>query len=299
MSRKNGIFSLIVFAVCFSGLNLTLRYGGMNSIPALVLVTGGLFGGSLLSTVPFSLHISTHGWPEFTKRYLFDLAVVVVTASAVPFWLQAEGLARTTASKAGIIFSLIPVLTAVLSRILLERKATRSLWIRITAMVGGGILISWEGAQASVNIGDLMIFGATFSFAISNVIAYRLLQSWPIHALIQARVFLGGFLLVPLLFYTNSLDFRFTAGLFWMIPLLAVLFIGVFYGVYYGLIAFGPELTTLFDIISALLTVIAAFFLFSETLMVHQLIGGAIIVITASHLVRNVWLGREKLVKTG
>ena len=298
MSRKNGILSLVVFAVCFSGLNLTLRYGGMNSIPSLVLVVGGLLGGSLVGLMPFSMHISIHGWPELKKNYLFELGVVVVTASAIPFWLQAEGLSRTTASKAGIIFSLIPVLTTVLSRIMLERKATRSLWIRIATMVGGGILISWEGTQATVNTGDLMIFGATFSFALSNVFAYRLLQNWPIHALIQARLFLGGCLLVPLLFYTNSLQFEYTGGLFWLIPLISFLFIGVFYGVYYGLIALGPELATLFDIISALLTVVAAFFLFDETLMLHQLIGGGLIVLTAGHLVRNIWLKKEKLVKT-
>ncbi len=298
MGRKAGILCLFGFAVTFAGLNLSLRQAGILGIPALVLVVAGLLAGSILCFPFFGRHVSRSGWPLMDRRYLIDLVILVVTASVIPFWLQVEGFQRTTASKGGIILSLIPVLTAVFSRLILARKVTPALVLRIALMFGGGALISWEGGPMGVNLGDIMLFGTAASLALSMVIAHRLLKDWPIHVVIQARLSLGLILLVPLVLVLEPLSGWTHPDLLWLGFLSGFLLLASLYGVYYGLMALGPEFSTLFDIVAAMLTVMGAYLLFAETLLLNQLMGGAIILGTAAHLVWNIWHGKEDLVKS-
>jgi len=85
------------------------------------------------------------------------------------------GLRYSTASNASLIFSMAPLITALLARVILKEKITRHLIIgSIIALLGVYFVLSANG-RFEYNIGDILLFGATVTFS-CNLIFVRMLS---------------------------------------------------------------------------------------------------------------------------
>jgi drug/metabolite transporter (DMT)-like permease len=103
---------------------------------------------------------------SFFGNFLFSLCML-------------SGVARTTATAAGVILSTLPAVVALLSRAFLRERLHRRTWVAIAFAVGGIALLQiakGEGAAAQQVswLGNLLIFGAVCCEAIYVVIGKRL-----------------------------------------------------------------------------------------------------------------------------
>jgi drug/metabolite transporter (DMT)-like permease len=283
-SDQSGIGWLILFAGAFAAGNLVLRAAGLREIASLPLLARGLVFASLFCVPWTVMSLSRHSVP--LKGYLIGLLFfVALTATVIPFWLQLEGFRRTTATKGGIILSSIPVLTTIASRLLLKRRPTADLLIQLAGMTAGGVLISMEGNLRGVNAGDWMILGAAACFAVSMVVAHRLIQEWPAVVVIQGRLLIGALVIYPTARMLSP-------AAAWSHPDLgafSVIFGGLMFlfimGIYRGMEGLGPEYATLFDIVAAGLTALGGWVFWSEQLTGVQWLGAGLILLLGIRMI--------------
>jgi len=269
---------LLLFAISFTASTLIFRAAGKFDIRPLILLQGGLAVGAIL-VLPFCIRRIMKTNVPISKPIIVDLGVLILCEAIVPYWLQIEGLRHTTATKSGIILTLIPVITMVLSKLILDRTPSKALILNIIGMVFGGILISYEGQVGGINLGDWMIFGSACSLALAAVITHRLVEQWPSEVILQTRM-VGGFIfLLPITLSLEPLSA-------WSHPDLSIfivgsgIFLSVFtISIYEGIRLMGPEYAVLYDIVAALMTAVGAYLLWGEILGTIQLIG-AIIILT-------------------
>lgn len=276
--RLNAIIWLLFFAMGFSTTNLLFRTAWFWKLSPLSVLSVALLAGSV-AMFPFTIRERRqqgHSINLSTENLLY-LVILVLTATVVPFWLQLEGFRRTTATKGGIILSLIPLLTTIFSRLILKRSPDFPLIVRLLLMTFGGFLLSWEGRVGDVNPGDWMIFGAVVCFSISMVIAHRLLQRWPLEIIVQCRLSFGFLILFPIAWYTTTPSAWLNPRLLLLGSAVGALMVLFITGIYRGMKTLGPEYASLFDILAALLTGIGSYLLWGELMQSIQWIGAGII----------------------
>lgn len=101
------------------------------------------------------------------------------------------GLKYSTATNASLIFSMSPLITAVLAGIFLKEKITKQMIIgSLIAIIGLYFVLSVKG-ELVFNIGDLLLFGGAATFS-SNLIFVRLLSKRLSPFIITAYSFFTG-----------------------------------------------------------------------------------------------------------
>jgi drug/metabolite transporter (DMT)-like permease len=90
-----------------------------------------------------------------------------------------NGMARTTATAAGVVLSTLPAVVALLSRLVLREKLSRRVIAAIVLAVGGITLLQFartdDAASAATSwLGNLLILGAVFCEATYVIIGKRL-----------------------------------------------------------------------------------------------------------------------------
>jgi drug/metabolite transporter (DMT)-like permease len=78
------------------------------------------------------------------------------------------GLARTDGATASLLLNVEGVLTAVLAWLVFKENADRRIVLGMLAIVGGGVLLSWQPGGTSLSAGALFILAACLCWAIDN-----------------------------------------------------------------------------------------------------------------------------------
>ena len=78
------------------------------------------------------------------------------------------GLARTDGATASLLLNVEGVLTAVLAWLVFKENADRRIVLGMLAIVGGGVLLSWQPGGTSLSAGALFILVACLCWAIDN-----------------------------------------------------------------------------------------------------------------------------------
>ena len=78
------------------------------------------------------------------------------------------GLARTDGATASLLLHVEGVLTAVLAWLVFKENADRRIVLGMLAIVGGGVLLSWQPGGTSLSAGALFILAACLCWAIDN-----------------------------------------------------------------------------------------------------------------------------------
>lgn len=144
------------------------------------------------------------------------------------YLLENIALTYTTASNVGVIISVAPFFTAILSYFLLkEQKPKLNFWIGFIVATAGICLISYGGSQINVNpIGDLLALLAAFVWACYSVLTRRV-GGYGYHTILTTRrIFCYGILfMLPALFF---FDYKIEVARFAnVVYLFHILFLGL------------------------------------------------------------------------
>lgn len=163
-----------------------------------------------------------------TKKQEATFALAGLSGLTMYYLLENVALTYTSASNVGVIISVAPFFTAVLSGIFLkEEKPSWSFYLGFVVAMGGICIISFNGAELNLNpMGDFLALVAAFVWALYAVLSkkiagygYNIIQS-------TRRIFTYGiiFMLPCLFFFDFKLDLsRFSNG----VNLLNMLYLGI------------------------------------------------------------------------
>ncbi|HUQ73715.1 MAG TPA: DMT family transporter [Burkholderiales bacterium] len=102
------------------------------------------------------------------------LAGAVAAGGIVGPALLMYGLRRTDAASASLLLNLEAVFTAVLAWVAFRENLDKRIFVGMTAIVAGGVLLSWEQAPRAAGMaGPLLIAGACLAWALDNNLTRR------------------------------------------------------------------------------------------------------------------------------
>ncbi|GCF93033.1 EamA family transporter [Enterococcus florum] len=131
-----------------------------------------------------------------------------VSGIALYYLLENIALTFTTASNVGIIITLAPFFTALLSAVFLEaEKPKKSFYLGFLTAIGGVALISFNGSTVEFNpMGDLLALLAAGAWSVYSILTRKISQVNLPTIQTTRRVFLYGIIvMIPMLFL---LDFN-------------------------------------------------------------------------------------------
>lgn len=175
------------------------------------------------------LIVYPHRMPKTTVRQELAFAGAGLCGVSLYYLLENIALTYTMASNVGVIISVAPFFTAILSRIFLKQdeKLRASFFIGFLVAMAGIALISFNGSSLQLNpLGDLLALLAALLWACYSILT-RKISDFGYHTVqITRRVFFYGILfMTPALFF---FDFRFDLGRFADLTcLLNMIFLGL------------------------------------------------------------------------
>ena len=117
------------------------------------------------------------------------LIAVVVTGGVVAPVLMMVGLANTDASAAALLLNVEGVATIAIAWFVFREAADIRIVIGAGAIIGGAVLLSWQGEGGQISWGALGIAGASIAWAIDNNLTRRISNADPIQiAMIKGLV---------------------------------------------------------------------------------------------------------------
>ncbi|MGD9871572.1 MAG: DMT family transporter, partial [Thauera sp.] len=144
------------------------------------LLAGLLYLGSGLGLAALRL-LRDRGWTPsglVKGEWPWLLGAILFGGVAGPLALM-FGLTRTSGSTASLLLNLEAVLTAVIAWVVFKENADRRIVLGMLAIVAGGVVLSWSGADAASNdwLGPLAIVLACLCWAIDNNLTRRVSAS--------------------------------------------------------------------------------------------------------------------------
>jgi len=155
-------------------------------------------------------HASSLFLQSFFGNFLFSICMLA-------------GLARTSASAAGVVLATLPAVVALLGWLLLRERLGARVWGAVALATAGVVLLSLarpggEAATSASTTGNLLVFGCVICEAIYVILGKRLTASLSplrISALINA---IGLALMTPLgLWQASRFDFAAVSAAHWLL----------------------------------------------------------------------------------
>ncbi len=150
------------------------------------------------------LIIYPHRLKTTTKRQELTFALAGLCGICLYYLLENIALTYTMASNVGVIISVAPFFTAIMSHLFLkeEGKLRANFFIGFVVAMIGIFLISFNGSKLELNpVGDLLALLAAFVWACYSILTKKI-SSYGYHTILTARrVFFYGILfMIPTLF---------------------------------------------------------------------------------------------------
>ncbi len=219
------------------------------------------------------------------REFIPRLVLLSLFEPIAYFLLETEGIARTSASSASLVIASIPVLVAVVARIVLHERLDARGWIGTLVSLAGVVLLvtgdnNPDYADSSL-VGNLLVFAAALSAAGYIVTARSLSGRVDPLSMTFVQMVTGALFFLPL-FAANTIRF----GTPEITPRVAVAFgflalvatVVAFLSYNYALSRIPAGKAAVFINGIPLVTVIVASLLIGETLSAVQAIAGIVIV---------------------
>ncbi|HEY2883925.1 MAG TPA: EamA family transporter [Rhizomicrobium sp.] len=117
------------------------------------------------------------------------LGLIVLAGGVVGPVLLMLGLSNTTASSAALLLNLEGLATMAIAWIIFRENVDRRLLLGAFAILGGALLLSWQGGPSGIGLGALAIAGACVAWGIDNNLTRKLSSADPVQiALIKGLV---------------------------------------------------------------------------------------------------------------
>lgn len=108
------------------------------------------------------------------------LALVILAGGAIGPVLLMIGLSTTPASSAALLLNVEGLATMAIAWLVFKENVDRRLLIGAAAILGGAILLSWQGGPAGFGLGALAIAGACLAWGVDNNLTRKLSSADPV-----------------------------------------------------------------------------------------------------------------------
>ena len=213
------------------------------------------------------------------------------------------GLFRTTGTNAGLILGTGPVLTAILTALILRNYPTKIQWLgAITGFIGiGSVVLAGDQGLSGLKIGDGFIFLAILAQVFSFLIIAKAAKTLDPRLLTAYMLTTGSLLLIVISFIQESgeiIKFTTVTPSFWAaFAASAILGTAVGHMLYnYSLGKVGPSKAAIFMNLNTLFSLIGSALFLGEIITSRHLIGFALIiigVILGSGAAEDLWKKRR------
>lgn len=141
---------------------------------------------------------------RLTKKQCGMLLAIGLVGGSVPFALYFTGLSMTSAINAGLIHKTLFLWVLIFAYPFLKERLSKGQWLGVLAIFIGNLFIGgFTGFK--LNMGELMILGATLLWAIENIVAKKVLADISSMTVAAARMILGSVLLLGFLAVSGRL----------------------------------------------------------------------------------------------
>lgn len=235
--------------------------------------------------LPFYWRPFVAALPVFRRHW--KLLLVMGTALA-PLGNASVYLAYnfTTAINGGIVATVQPVATVLLSYLLLSDLISRVQAFGI-AVAASGVLVIVSAGDIDVllgfrpNIGDLIMLSAMFGFALHNVLLRRLPRGLPTPVILIGVQIFGGIVILPIYIFEMivykpvPLTVEAFATIAWIGGVVGVFAVGFMNT---AVLALGANKASMSNYIRAVFTTGLAILVLGESLQIHHLVAFALVI---------------------
>lgn len=167
------IYVLLFFVMAFWGFNLSALVILVNNVEPLTLTAARIFTAGVFVLI-ISKVIGIFRMP--TKTEWKTILIITIFNVALHHTLMAVGLTRTTGVNAGIILGAAPLMTMVLSMLILRESVTKIRMLGFFLGFSGIVITSLAGADGigAFSFGDVLIFSSMLVQAISFILISKL-----------------------------------------------------------------------------------------------------------------------------
>ena len=217
------------------------------------------------------------------KKWLFVLGIVTAT-----IWFTIY-FSTTNTMIANAVFGFItsPIFVVVLSPFLLKENINRKIGIAFVISLIGIILIfdPTKILQSVISIGILAGFLMGFSSGMNSIAGRKLKDDYSPYSLVFLGSLIGMILIAPTLFFI-SLSIP---SLYSILVILLISIVGVTGGIaiFYSLKYIKAQSVSIILLLEPLISIIAAFIIFSEVPSMLTILGGALLIISDVIIIKN------------
>jgi drug/metabolite transporter (DMT)-like permease len=280
-SKEFNIIGLvsIIFAMFIWGSSFIALKSAMADLGEFTVIFFRMFIASLC----FIYFIKSFTKYHFTKQ---DIKLIVLLAFFEPclyFIFEAKALLYTSASQAGMITSLMPIITAMAAGYFLKEIISKQLILGSLIAVCGAIWLSLQATTTRTSpnplLGNFLEFCAMFCGAGYTIVARHLSSKFSAIFITAIQAFIGTIFFLPFFLYEiSTTNMNFTASaMYWVLYLGVVVTLGG-YGLYnFALTKIDASKVAMFIYLIPVFTLILAYLFLNEKLSIIELIASGVI----------------------
>lgn len=273
---KTGVWQMTVAMLISGSIGVFVLLSGQP-------VTDVVFWRCLVGALTlFILTRLSGNWRSHLTLKVIVVAALGGVALVLNWLLLFAAYSRLSIGLATLVYNTQPLMLVLMSMLFLGESVTRAKWYWLLAAFGGMALVLSGQLTGSHHdgwlLGIAMALGAAFFYALTALITRRL-KGVPPQQIALVQVSVGVLMLLPVAHFSFSpTPFQWS-----ILVLLGVLHTGVMYQLLYGAIQKLPTpVTGSLSFIYPLVAIAADQWVFGHTLSLHQMAGGALILLAAA-----------------
>ena len=262
-----GILSLI-FAMFIWASSFVALKSAMNDLGPFTVI----FFRMLIASLCFLYFIKGFLKYDFSKKDIKFILLLALFEPCLYFIFESKALQLTSASQAGMITSLMPIITAMVAGYFLKEIISKQMIFGSLIALGGAIWLSLQGTSSidapNPLLGNFLEFLAMLCAAFYTVTVRYLSDRYSALFITAIQVFIGTVFFIPLFLYEYiNIGLNMTVESFLWVAYLGVVVTLGGYGLYnYALTKIEASKASIFIYLIPVFTLFLAYFMLNEKL---------------------------------
>jgi drug/metabolite transporter (DMT)-like permease len=263
------IFAMFIWASSFIALKAAMEDLGPFTV---------IFLRMIIASLCFVYFIKSFLKYDFSKKDIKYILLLALFEPCLYFIFESKSLQYTTASQAGMITSLMPIITAMAAGYFLKEIITKQVVFGSLIAMSGAIWLSLQGTSSisapNPLLGNFLELLAMICGAGYTITARYLSDKYSALFMTAIQVFIGAVFFTPLFLYEYfTIDMSITLKSFLWIAYLGVVVTLAGYGLYnYALTKIEASKAAMFIYLIPVFTLILAYFILNEKLSIFEFI---------------------------
>ncbi|MBP7748538.1 MAG: DMT family transporter [Aliarcobacter sp.] len=237
-----------------------------------------IFLRMLIASLCFVYFIKSFLKYDFSKKDIKYIFLLALFEPCLYFIFESKSLQYTTASQAGMITSLMPIITAMAAGYFLKEIISKQIIFGSFIAMSGAIWLSLQGTSSidapNPLLGNFLELLAMICGAGYTITARYLSDKYSALFITAIQVFIGAIFFTPLFLYEYfTIDMNITIKSFLWIAYLGIVVTLAGYGLYnYALTKIEASKAAMFVYLIPVFTLILAYFILNEKLSIFEFI---------------------------